>query len=88
MTAAALARWERFPEYRPVSVICVGDQTAEGDSYGWSTVESSLPCTEHEDCHVLGYYGDTAGTHRPRESTMLSRMPLNRAFETTMEIQR
>jgi len=91
--ARTAPRWDPFPEYRPVSALYPGDQTADGDSYGWSTVNTSVPCKVHPDCHILGYYGDSVGTHRPADRTILSRLPWTRqAFtgtqETTVEIRR
>lgn len=81
-------RWDRYPEYRRRCDLMRGDQTSDGDQYGWSTVDSSMPCGEHEGCHVLGYVGDQVGTHRPATRTILSRLPLDRRLETTVEIVR
>jgi hypothetical protein len=81
-------RWDRFPEYRRVDHLLPGDQTAEGDSYGWSTIVWSVPCHDHDGCRILCYVGDQVGTHRPVATTILSRLPLDRRFETTVEIRR
>jgi hypothetical protein len=83
--AAAMNQWDLFPEYRPRKDICPGDQTADGDSYGWSTVRASVPCGEHEDCHILSYLGDQVGTHRHRERTILSRLPVSRDTSRLLE---
>jgi hypothetical protein len=74
-------RWDPFPEYRPVSSICIGDQTSDGDQYGWSTVYTSVPCSVHENCHVLSYLADRVGVHRPPTSTILSRLPFSAEVE-------
>lgn len=86
-------RWDRYPEYRRRSDLMPGDQTCDGDSYGWSTVAWSVPCADHADCHILSYHGDQVGTHRPQGRTILSRLPVDRrpiagVQETTVEIGR
>lgn len=75
---AAPTQWDPFPEYRPVSGLWPGDQTCDGDEYGWSTVRLSEPCDVHQDCHILGYLGDV-DTHRKASKTILSRLPLRRS---------